>query len=173
MDFLKSRTLIRVIVSQLINCKWHTVMNCTLMWYIAQTAPPPQIFDDIYLKGHVAAVFQANWLMNISGKYNDVRQITWNIFAVLFSYGYALSLCGIIVFNVYIQSNDVIPTMGCIFFNDFKENWPRYNESLHWHWCNRITGYDRLISGPLFTKKTPSYRYMDSHYKPETVVRRS
>ena len=24
--------------------------------------------------------------------------------------------------------------------------------------------------GPLFTKKTPSYQYRDSHYKPETVV---
>ena len=23
---------------------------------------------------------------------------------------------------------------------------------------------------PLFTKKTPSYQYRDSHYKPETVV---
>ena len=28
-------------------------------------------------------------------------------------------------------------------------------------------------SGPLFTKKTPSYQYRDSHYKPETVVRPS
>ena len=27
--------------------------------------------------------------------------------------------------------------------------------------------------GPLFTKKTPSYQYRDSHYKPETVVRPS
>ena len=27
--------------------------------------------------------------------------------------------------------------------------------------------------GPLFTKKTPSYQYGDSHYKPETVVRPS
>ena len=26
---------------------------------------------------------------------------------------------------------------------------------------------------PLFTKKTPSYQYRDSHYKPETVVRPS
>ena len=28
-------------------------------------------------------------------------------------------------------------------------------------------------SGPLFTKKTPSYQYRDSHYKPEMVVRPS
>ena len=28
-------------------------------------------------------------------------------------------------------------------------------------------------TGPLFTKKTPSYQYRDSHYKPETVVRPS
>ena len=28
-------------------------------------------------------------------------------------------------------------------------------------------------SGPLFTKKTPSYQYRNSHYKPETVVRPS
>ena len=28
-------------------------------------------------------------------------------------------------------------------------------------------------SGPLFTKKTWSYQYRDSHYKPETVVRPS
>ena len=27
--------------------------------------------------------------------------------------------------------------------------------------------------GPLFTNKTPSYQYRDSHYKPETVVRPS
>ena len=27
--------------------------------------------------------------------------------------------------------------------------------------------------GPLFTKKTPSYQYRDSHYKPETVARPS
>ena len=27
--------------------------------------------------------------------------------------------------------------------------------------------------GPLFTKKTPSYQYRDSYYKPETVVRPS
>ena len=27
------------------------------------------------------------------------------------------------------------------------------------------------ISGPLFTKKTPSYQYRDSHYNSETVVR--
>ena len=26
------------------------------------------------------------------------------------------------------------------------------------------------VLGPLFTKKTPSYQYRDSHYKPETVV---
>ena len=29
------------------------------------------------------------------------------------------------------------------------------------------------VPGPLFTKKTPSYQYRDSHYKPETVVRPS
>ena len=29
------------------------------------------------------------------------------------------------------------------------------------------------LPGPLFTKKTPSYQYRDSHYKPETVVRPS
>ena len=32
---------------------------------------------------------------------------------------------------------------------------------------------DALAPGPLFTKKTPSYQYRDSHYKPETVVRLS
>ena len=26
-----------------------------------------------------------------------------------------------------------------------------------------------VISGPLFTKKTPSYGYTDPHYKPKTV----
>ena len=30
-----------------------------------------------------------------------------------------------------------------------------------------------IESGPLFTKKTPSYCYLVSHYKPETVVRPS
>ena len=30
-----------------------------------------------------------------------------------------------------------------------------------------------ITSGPLFTKKTSSYQYRDSHYKPETVVRPS
>ena len=29
------------------------------------------------------------------------------------------------------------------------------------------------VPGPLFTKKTPSYQYRDSHYKPETAVRSS
>ena len=33
--------------------------------------------------------------------------------------------------------------------------------------CLRLTN-----PGPLFTKKTPSYQYRDSHYKPETVVGR-
>ena len=28
----------------------------------------------------------------------------------------------------------------------------------------------RTATGPLFTKKTPSYGYRDSHYKPKTVV---
>ena len=32
---------------------------------------------------------------------------------------------------------------------------------------------DWLNPAPLFTKKTPSYQYRDSHYKPETVVRPS
>ena len=32
---------------------------------------------------------------------------------------------------------------------------------------------ETLKPGPLFTKKTPSYQYRDSHYKPETVVRPS
>ena len=30
-----------------------------------------------------------------------------------------------------------------------------------------------VAPGLLFTKKTPSYQYRDSHYKPETVVRPS
>ena len=34
-----------------------------------------------------------------------------------------------------------------------------------------IRGLNR--TGPLFTKKTPSYQYSDSHYKPEMVVRPS
>ena len=33
--------------------------------------------------------------------------------------------------------------------------------------------FETWASGPLFTKKTPSYQYRDSHYKPETVVRPS
>ena len=33
--------------------------------------------------------------------------------------------------------------------------------------------HDRPDPGPLFTKKTPSYQYRDSHYKPEAVVRPS
>ena len=32
---------------------------------------------------------------------------------------------------------------------------------------------DKLSAGPLFTRKTPSYQYRDTHYKPETVVRPS
>ena len=30
--------------------------------------------------------------------------------------------------------------------------------------------WTRSTPGPLFTKKTPSYQYRDSHYKPETVL---
>ena len=34
-------------------------------------------------------------------------------------------------------------------------------------------GAQKMGRGPLFTRKTPSYQYRDSHYKPETVVRPS
>ena len=49
-------------------------------------------------------------------------------------------------------------------------------------WCHddiwhrkacQITGSLSRKPRPLFTKKTPSYQYRDSHYKPETVVRPS
>ena len=38
-----------------------------------------------------------------------------------------------------------------------------------WH----SLSFSCIYPGPLFTKKTPSYQYRDSHYKPETVVRPS
>ena len=38
----------------------------------------------------------------------------------------------------------------------------------HLHSCSLFS-----LRGPLFTKKTPSYQYRESHYKPETVVRPS
>ena len=57
---------------------------------------------------------------------------------------------------------DVRPTVSCL-------------------WWQRNVGYISLkwrdhqgdCPGPLFAKKTPSYQYRDSHYKPETVVRPS
>ena len=43
-----------------------------------------------------------------------------------------------------------------------------------WHLqATQISVYIIYETGPLFTKKTPSYQYRDSHYKPETVVRPS
>ena len=36
-----------------------------------------------------------------------------------------------------------------------------------------IKNYVFTRTGPLFTKKTPSYRYRDPHYKPKTVWRPS
>ena len=42
--------------------------------------------------------------------------------------------------------------------------------------CSRLTSWHEnafSITGPLFTKKTPSYQYRDSQYKPETVIRPS
>ena len=46
------------------------------------------------------------------------------------------------------------------------------------HWVQAITYHKGVIarvfsSRPVFTKKTSSYGYRDSHYKPETVVRPS
>ena len=42
-----------------------------------------------------------------------------------------------------------------------------------WHCCNICWYSPQERPEPLSTKKTPSYGYMDSHYKPETVVRPS
>ena len=37
--------------------------------------------------------------------------------------------------------------------------------------ADTILNIDPVDSGPLFTKKTPAYRYRDSHDKPKTVWR--
>ena len=65
--------------------------------------------------------------------------------------------------------------MCCIMLGSARRAWTflkvRVTTKSHNRSRFNITG--EQTSGPLFTKKTPSYQYRDSHYKPETVVRPS
>ena len=51
----------------------------------------------------------------------------------------------------------------------------QFRERWHLDFCEtyQLTSLIHWYTGPLFIKKTPSYQYRDSHYKPETVVRPS
>ena len=50
---------------------------------------------------------------------------------------------------------------------------PMRDDTTLYHHLSLVGHIHKMIPGPLFTKKTPSYGYRDPHYKPKTVWRPS